>query len=136
VVPGAVEVAAVELAQQVELCLLQRGAEAIVAREANARRLGCNPVVADGRALIDGGQEGVAVVAGAAPAELRADRHHAGQALILAAQPIGDPGAHRRADQRVVARVQLDGGLPVIDAVGVHAVEHAQLVRMAGDVRE
>jgi len=36
----------------------------------------------------------------------------------------------------VLAAVELDGGVDVVRAVAVHAVEHAQLVHLLRDVRE
>ncbi len=60
----------------------------------------------------------------------RADGDEAGQVLIIGPQSVNDPGTHARAHLRFVAGVQLEHGLAVRLAIGVHAADEAQLIRV------
>src|SRR5207244_10020945 len=73
---------------------------------------------------VDGGEEGVAEVARAAVAHRGGDGDEAGEVFILAAQAIGDPRAHRRADEVGGAAVQEERRGAVGDAYGLRSEEH------------
>ena len=65
-------------------------------------------------------------------------RHHHDirrQVLILAAQPIGDPRAHRRASGELKAGLRHGDGGVVIDLLRIHRTDQADLVGDLGRVR-
>ena len=66
----------------------------------------------------------------------RADRDEARQVLILGAQAERHPGAQagRRGDP--LARIHLKAAAGMIDVVGDHRTDHAQLVDARSDVRK
>jgi len=49
---------------------------------------------------------------------------------------IKHPRAHRWPDKSNAAGVQLDGGLRMGGLIGVHAVQHAQIVSVVGKLRK
>ena len=56
------------------------------------------------------------------------------QVLILGAQSVGDPGAHRRATIARRARVEEQLGRRMIELVGVHRLDDGDLVDRAAQV--
>jgi hypothetical protein len=83
------------------------------------------------RALMDGGKKRGAVFAHAAGL----DGNERGQVLILRAEPVADPRAHRRTHFRKGAGVELQRRARVLRVVGVHAPQQAEIVRHPGKVR-
>ena len=65
-----------------------------------------------------------------------AQHDETGQILILAAQPVGDPRAHRCAARKHVAGQRVIDGGSVIVVVHLDAVDEGQIVHARGDVRE
>ena len=94
------------------------------------------PALPSARALVDGGQEGVAVVPRPAVARRRADRDEAGQVLVLGAQAVEHPRAHRRPDVGRRPAVQEQRRRAVRDALGVHRVDEAEVVDVPVDLGE
>ena len=66
----------------------------------------------------------------------RADHHEPRQVLILATQAVKQPGADAGPRERLLAGVHLQAGAVVVDVVRHHRANHAQVVDMAGQVRE
>ena len=64
----------------------------------------------------------------------RADRHEPGQVLVLAAQPVEQPRAQAGTGEDLLAREHLEAGVGVIDVVGDHRANHAQVVDAGGQV--
>ena len=91
---------------------------------------------ADARALINRRQKGAAISLRAAERERRADRDEARQVFIFGAQAVEHPGAHARAHELGAAGMQLHESLGMIRDIRVHAAQHAQVIRMVGDLRE
>ena len=93
-------------------------------------------------ALVLAGQEAAVPLPGRdrlrAAAAGRVGGHHdeAGQVVALAAQAVGDPRAHARPALDRRARVHERVRRVVVDLVGVHRADDAEVVGMAGDVRE
>ena len=121
---------------QVELPPLHRRGELVVGEEGDRGVLHRDVGRADRRPLIDGRQERAGVVLHAAVGTRRGDRDEAGQVAVLGPQPVRDPRPERRSDEAGGPRVQPQGGLSVGAALGVHAVDDAQVVHVPGDVRE
>ena len=88
--------------------------------------------------LIDRRQESRTPQALAAAGKLAAGKQHdeAGQILILAAQPVRRPAADRCVTQILVARVQQQLGRRVVELVGVHRAQEADLVGHFLEVRQ
>ena len=101
---------------------------------ADARRVGKKQhrlaVRAALHALIHRRQEAGAPQALAAAGKLAAGNQHdeAGQILILAAQPVRRPTADRGVAEVLIARVQQQFGGRVVELVGVHRADEADLV--------
>ena len=89
---------------------------------------------ADAGALVDGGEEGVGVVARAAFAGGGHDGDEAGKVLVFAAQSVGDPAAHGGSDKIGRAGVEEEGGGSVGDAFSVHGVDEAEVIDVLPDV--
>jgi hypothetical protein len=66
----------------------------------------------------------------------RADGDEAGQVLVLGAQAVEGPGAHRWPFELKDARVHLQESLRVGWHVGVHAAEETKLVGLFGKFGE
>ncbi len=115
--------------------LLLRGPDA-VGDVLDAGLRGRNAAATDRCALKHGGQESVAVVARPAVAEARADGDKAGQVFVFRTQSVHHPGAHARTDEAGGAGVQEEGGRSMRHALGVHAVQEAEVVDVLVDVRE
>ena len=92
--------------------------------------------MADRRAVRPRRQERAREVVHAAVAERRADRDERGEIRVLRAESVGDPRAHRRADERVAARVDLEQRAAVRGVRPVQALDEAEVVDELGDVRE
>src|SRR5262245_66373281 len=58
----------------------------------------------------------------------RPDGDKARQALILSAEPIGDPGPHAGTGKGIRTRVQLKHGAAVSDTVSHHRSDHAKVI--------
>ena len=88
-------------------------------------------------ALVDGRQEaGAERILAAVGLRAAGDQHdEAGQVLVLGAQAVGDPRAHRRAARPRRAGEDQQLGRGVVELVGVHRVDEAQLVGHLGQVR-
>ena len=56
------------------------------------------------------------------------DDHEAGQVLILSSQSIGEPRTHAWPGERLFAGAQLQGGAGVVDVVGHHRTDDADIV--------
>ena len=80
--------------------------------------------------LIDRGQEAAAPDALARVGRLAAagEHHEPGQVLVLGAQSVGRPGAQRRAAELGGARVQEELGGGVVELVGLHRLDHGEVV--------
>ena len=92
--------------------------------------------VGDERPLVRRRQERGAVLPGALDQRARADRDEAGQVLVLGAQAVGHPGAQARPRGHPLARVHLQAAAGMVDVVGHHRADHAQLIDARPDVRE
>ena len=66
---------------------------------------------------------------GSAVIERRFDGNKSRQVLILATQTVEDPGADARAAEVEGARVHLENGAAVVDAVAHHGTDDAELIR-------
>ena len=63
------------------------------------------------------------------------DHHHeGGQVAVLAAQAVGEPGAHGRPPRLLVPGLQQGHGGIVVDGLGVHRSDEAQFVGHTGGV--
>ena len=83
-------------------------------------------------ALVSGREERIVV----GPDALGVDGDEAGEILVLGAEAVTDPGAHRRADFGEGARVELLGRPGVLRIIRVHPAEEADVVRDGREVRE
>ena len=83
-------------------------------------------------ALVSGREERIVV----GPDALGVDGDEAGEILVLGAEAVTDPGAHRRADFGEGARVELLGSAGVLRIIRVHPAEEADVVRDGREVRE
>ena len=92
--------------------------------------------LAQGRPLVDGGEEGVAVVPRAAVARRRTDRHEAGEVLVLRPEPVKHPRSHRRPDRVRGPAMEEKRRRPVRHPLGVHRVDEAEVVGMPADLGE
>ena len=111
-----VQVVLVERLNQVDLLALRRALHlrvGDVGKLTGARQIG--------RSLVGRGQKGRTEVLRAALSG-RIDGDEAGQILILGAQAVDHPRAHRRPHESGAAGVQFDGGGGMRRAVGGHAV--------------
>ena len=108
------------------------------AEAALGRRFGMTPVSLTRVPWIVGRHERGAVVDRAAEIGRRIDGDVAGQILVLGAQAIEQPGAHRRPGElrQRGAGVKLDDGLRMGRRIGVQAAEEAELVHVLGEVRQ
>ncbi len=134
--PGLIQVVAIHLLDQVQIQALQLPGCGCVRDERDLRPVRADPRRADGRALIDRRQERRAPVVHAAVAEIRADGDEPRQVLILGPEPVRDPRAHARPDERIAAGVELQEGSAVPRVGPVHRVDHAEVVHAPGQVRE
>ncbi len=64
------------------------------------------------------------------------DRDEAGQVFVFGSQAVDDPGAHRRAKQVRGAAMKEERRGSMGDAFGVHAVQEAEIIDVAGHVRK
>ena len=88
---------------------------------------------ADARPLVDGRRKRCGVVRRAAVGLWRVDGDEARQIFVRGSQAVQNPRAEAGAGELKDAAVHLQKRLRVVGQVGVHAVEHAQLVGMLGD---
>ena len=136
VVLGPSEVRVVQLLDQVELPSLHRAGKFVVGEKGDRGTLHRDVGRADRRSLIDGRQKRAGIVLHAAMSTRRGDRDEAGQVAVFGPQSVRDPRPQRRSHEIGRAGVQPQSGLAVGAAFGVHAVDHAQVVHMPGDVRK
>ena len=87
-------------------------------------------------ALIKRRQKGAAVILCAADVVRRAEGDEAGKVLVLGAQAVKHPGTHRRPHELEAAGVQLEKTLRMRRHGGVHAIEQAEVVGVAGEFWE
>ena len=85
--------------------------------------------VAQGRALVGGGEKGRTPVIHAAMPEGGADGDEAGEILVLAAKAVGDPRAHAGAHEIVAAGVYFQERAAVRRIGTVQRIDDAQVVR-------
>ena len=90
---------------------------------------------ADAGALVDGGEEGVAVALGA-ELDWGGDGDVAGEVFVFGAETVEGPGAEGGADELGGAGVELVEGLGVVGDIGVEAVEEAEAIGLLGEVGE
>ena len=121
----------VELSQGIELPAL--GFEVLARAGKVLDRLG---EVRDERALVRGRQEAVAPERRALRRLRRADDDEARQVAVLGAEAVEQPRPHRRPRERLLAGVHLQARAVVVDVVGDHSAEHAQVVGVLRQVRE
>ena len=122
----------VHLLQQIELfALIGRRQIAVLHVAQDLLRIGL--AVVDVRALIDARQEAVAPQLRADDRLAGAERHEAGQVLVVGAQPVGDPGAERGADRLHIAGVHHQQRRLVVRVVGPHRAHDADIVDAASD---
>ena len=133
--PG-LAVGAVELGQEVELAALGGPGKSAVADVLDELFRGPSGRV-DVAALIDPGQEAALPVLRLLDGEsVRAQGDEARKVLVLGPEPVGDPGAHRRADLAGLPAVhQQERGL-VVRHVGLHRADHAEVVGVLGGALE
>ena len=130
---GGGEVIPIEFAQEIELGALQDRVLVRIVQVVD-RRLLHRHAPADGRSLMDGGQEGTRPVAHAAVAEGGIDRKEARQILILSAQTVGNPRTHAGPDEGVGTRMQFQQS-PAVRLVGpVNGLQEAQVIGTGTDV--
>ena len=91
---------------------------------------------ADAGALMDGGKEGVGVVARSAFAGGGHDGDKAGEVFIFRAESVSDPASHRRADEIGGAGVEEESRRAVGHSLGVHGVDEAKVIDVLGNVRK
>ena len=125
-----------DLRDQVELQALQVPPGVAVADERNLGLLRPQAGVAQHRPLIGSGQETRAEVVGPPLRQVLANRDVSGEVLVLAAEPIGDPGTHARPDERVCPRVPFQHGTAVARVGAVHRVNDAEFVGAARQLRK
>ena len=123
--------AMLHLRDQVELQPLEVAPGVAVANERNLGLLRPHAGVAQRRPLIHGGQEARAEVVGPPLREVLADRDVSREVLVLAPEPIRDPRAHARPDERVAARVPFQHGTAVPRVGAVHRIDDAEFVGAA-----
>ena len=95
-----------------------------------------NLVAANACSLADRRQKRAAVVAGSTIVGRRVDRDKTRQVLVLCAEAVQSPGSDRWPHKLKTSGMHLREGLRVIWQVGMHAVNHAQVVGLAGEVRK
>ena len=132
----ALEQVAVQRLDKVELLTLQLPGDLLVVEV--AQRSGADVLVElpNLGALIKRRQKGAAVILRAADVVRRAERDEAGEVLILGAQAVQYPGAHRRPHELEATGVQLQKTLGMRRYGGVHAVKQAEVVGVFGQARE
>src|SRR5207249_7632220 len=130
----AVEVAPVQLPEQIELFALQLLRQLRVFDIGN-ELLDLHVSSDNAGCLKFGGQEAVAPESGADD-DLRTGPQDnvAGQVLVFTAQTIKQPRTHRRTDRLDVARVHLQQRRLVVRHVGLHRANDAALVNQAPEV--
>ena len=123
----------VEPVQRVERRPLRVGVDALRVRQIQHRIAGA----AERDAAVHRRQESAAVVAGAAAGSLGAGQHHeAGEIGRLAAQSIQRPRAEAGPAELLRAGVHHDLGGGVIDRLGLHRADQADVVGDLGGVRQ
>ena len=115
---------------QIELPPLRHRVEARVADIANAQLLRRLPRRADGRALIDRREEGIAEIPRTAIPQRRCHRDEARQVCVLRAQPVIHPRAHARAHERRGAAMQEERRRSMRHALGVQRMDETQIIHM------
>ena len=85
---------------------------------------------------MNGGEEGVGVIARAALAGGGHDGDEAGEVFVFSAKSVGDPAAHGGTDEIGRAGVEEEGGRTMGDAFGVHGVDEAEIIDVLADVRK
>ncbi len=90
--------------------------------------------VGDEGALITGGEECGAPEGSALGRLAGAEDDEAGEVAAFAAEAVGEPGAETRAREGLFARVHLETCAVVIDIVGDHGADDAEVVGVAGEV--
>ena len=116
--------------QHVQLHPLQIGWDVVVADVVDGGGFGGNAGVADGRALIRGGQKRARPVLYAAMSERGADGDETGQVLVFGAQTIGDPRSHAGANKRVGTRVHGKQRAAMRRVAAVNRANDAQIIDM------
>ena len=91
---------------------------------------------ADAGALMDGGKEGVGVVARSAFAGGGHDGDKAREVFVFGAESVSDPASHRRADEIGGAGVEKESRRTVGHSLGVHGVDEAKVIDVLGNVRK
>ena len=124
--------AAVESLQQAELASLGGRRKARVGDVGNLNVLEGLLGLADGGSLMDGGEEGVAVVLRPSHAFGGHDGDEGGHVFVFAPQPVAYPAADGRADEVHRSGVQKQSSRPVGNSFGVHSVEKAEIVHVFG----
>ncbi len=124
------ERAAVQLLDEIDLPALA------VVGEARVEIRQAASAEAEARALVAGGEKCGAVVPRAAKVGDGIDGDVAGEVRALRAEAVGDPRAHRGADEIFAAGVQRDDGGLVAGVVRRHAIEQAEVVGAAREIRE
>ncbi len=126
----------VQLLDQVELPSLHRAGKFVVGEKGDRSTLHRDVGRADGCSLIDGRQKCARIVLHTTVGTRRGDRDEAWQVAVFGPQSVCDPRPQRRSHEIGGPGVQPQRGLAVGAAFGVHAIDHAQVVHMPGDVRK
>ena len=119
---------AIQRLHQIELRLLRLRRPLAVEQIANLRILRRHARPADRRSLIHGRQKRIAIISRPAVGRRRRQHHERRQILILRAQPVAHPRAHRRPNEIRRAGVQKQRRRAVGDALRVHAVQEAEVI--------
>ncbi len=84
--------------------------------------------IAQRRAVVDGGQKSGTVIIDPAMSQRGTNRDEGRQVIVLGPQPVANPRAHARSNERVAAGMQLEQRPAMPGIRAVHAVEKAQVV--------
>ena len=132
-IAGRLEARLVQAAQRVQRIALQLRIDSARIRQVEHRIAGAPEL----HTLIDGGQEAAAPAGIAAAGALLAGAGHdeSRQILRLAAQAVGDPGAHARPAELLRPRIHEELSGRVVECVGHHGLDYRHLVYDLGKMR-
>ena len=133
---GSLGLAAVEVLQQIELAALGGRRESRVGDVGDLNVLKGLLGLADGGSLMDGGEEGVAVVLRSSHAFGGHDGDEGRHVFVFTSQSVAYPAADGRPNEVHRSGMQEQGSRSVGNSFGVHCVEKAEVVHVFGNFGE